>query len=364
MMNALRKFIDRRLGRGEAAITVPNLDGPLLPNQRLEEADVFAALDAADNLIATEKELVASSGTRLLRYDWAGGEPELVCEFPQEITAIAAAKGMLAIGLDGGGVVLRGGSHDGRRFESADGTAFICPTALAFLDAKTLLLTLGSTHNPASAWRRDLMEKRSSGSLWKINIDSGEATCVTEGLAWAGGVATTGSLRVYVTESWKHRILAVDLNTGAREVVHEHLAAYPARISPAFDAGYWLGFYSVRNQLVEFILNEDVYRNRMLAEVPEPCWMAPALSSGQSFREPMQGSQLKQMGVLKPFAATRSYGLVVRCDKAMVPLESFHSRADGTAHGTVSACERGDDVFVASRGGHRILRLKGVINGH
>jgi hypothetical protein len=225
-------------------------------------------------------------------------------------------------------------------------------------------MTNGSDTVGASEWRRDLMQKGSSGSVWKLDLKSGAATCIADGLAWPAGVATTGSNRIYVSEAWRHRILAIDPGSGQPTPVLEHLPAYPARIAPAYDAGYWLSFYSVRNQLVEFILREDTYRKRMLAEVPEPCWMAPSLASGRSFQEPMQGSQLKQMGVLKPYAVTRSYGLVASCDAKMKPLASFHSRADGTAHGTVAACEFGDDLVVASRGGGRILRLPGLANGH
>ena len=53
--------------------------------------------------------------------------------------------------------------------------------------------------------------------------------------------------------------------------------------------------------------------------------LAPALASGLSFKEPMQGSQLKQMGILKPWSATRSYGLVLRCDERMQPVERSSS---------------------------------------
>ena len=153
------------------------------------------------------------------------------------------------------------------------------------------------------------------------------------------------------------------LVTKATAPVLEHLPAYPARIAPAFNAGYWLTSYSARNQLVEFILREETYRKRMLAEIPEAYWMAPSLSSWRDYREPMQGSQLKQMNVLKPYAVTRSYGLVIHCDQNMKPLSSFHSRADGTVHGTLSACETGDDLLVASRGGSRVVRLPKVAGG-
>ena len=362
-MNMFRRILDRTLGRGDWSVTLPLLDGPLLPNQALEEAVTFATLHDVDNLVATENGLLASSGKTLSVFDKTG-KSEPLAEFEHLISAVAAAKNMLAIGLDGLGVVIRGGRHDGRTFVEAGGRNFGCVTALSFLDAHTLLMANGSDTVGAGEWRRDLMQKGSTGSLWKLDLQTGATKCIADDLAWPSGIATTGSERIYVSESWRHRVLAIDLVTGEATPVLEHLPAYPARIAPAYDAGYWLSFYSVRNQLVEFILKEDIYRNRMLVEVPEPYWMAPALGSGASFKEPMQGSQLKQMGQLKPYAVTRSYGLVANCDARMRPLSSLHSRADGSAHGTVAACEFGEDLFVASRGSGRILRLADLANGH
>lgn len=359
-MSAIRRFIDRRLGRGEAAITVPILDGPLMPNAALDAATCFAEVPQADNLVATDKGLICSAGSEVRRMDWVEGVETTILDLPAPVSAMTGGKGMLAIGVDGQGVVIHGGQYDGRRFDGAAGEGPKHPTSLAFLDGTTLLATEGSAENTAADWRRDLMEKRRSGSLWRLDLASGKAIRVLNGLGWASGVATTGSQRIWLAESWRHRILSVDLATGRSTPVLEHLPAYPARIATAVNAGYWLSFYSVRNQLVEFILREYGYRRRMLAEVPEPFWMAPALASGISFREPMQGSQLKQMGVLKPYAATRSYGLVVQCDPQMRPIRSFHSRADGAAHGCVSVCERGDALYVASRGAGRLVRLDDV----
>ncbi|MFM2277882.1 MAG: hypothetical protein RLZZ444_113 [Pseudomonadota bacterium] len=361
-MRLFGDFLDRMLGRGAWAVTVPTFDGPLLPNQRLEEAETVANLLDVDNLVVTGKGLVASSGNKLMLVAADGGLEELAT-FPQAITALAAARGMTAIALDGEGIVIRGGAHDGVTIKSSGLQTLNCVTALTFLDSETLLATNGSTTVGASGWRRDLMQKGATGSVWKIDLARGKADLVKDGLAWPAGVATTGSNRIFVSESWRHRIIAIDLATGAQENVLEHLPAYPARISPAIDAGYWVTFYSCRNQLVEFILREDRFRNRMLAELPEAFWMAPSLSSWNSYQEPMQGSQLKQMGVLKPYAVTRSYGLVVNCDPQMRPLSSYHSRADGKVHGILSACEIGDDLIVASRGGSKILKLAGVASG-
>ena len=359
-MKAIRRFIDSRLGRGEAAITVPILDGPLMPNTVLDAAEVFAQIENVDNLTATEKGLCCSSENLLLRIRWEEANLETVASFTAPISAMAGGKGMLAIGIEGQGVVIKGGPHDGRSFDGTGGKGPVHPTSLAFLDGNTLLVTEGSDQNSATNWRRDLMEKFYRGSLWKLDLSDGTATRILGDLAWASGIAVTGSQQIFITESWRHRVLSIDLASGESEVVLEHLPAYPARIAPAVDAGFWLSFYSVRNQLVEFILQEDEYRQRMLNEVPEPFWMAPALASGLSFREPMQGSQLKQMGVMKAYALTRSYGLVVQCDPKMRPLRSFHSRADGTMHGCVSTCERGTALYVAAKGAGRILRLADV----
>lgn len=361
-MNALSQFFDRFLGRGDWAVTVPTLDGPLLPNQGLEEAETFASLANSDNLVRTDKGVLASSAAALVRFS-TDGHAEILQEFPGEITALAHARGMTALAIDGKGVVIRGGLHDGREATGDEALRLSCVTALTFLDSNSLLIANGSASLPASGWRRDLMQKNASGSLWRLDLKSGRLELIRDGLAWPAGIATTGSNRIYVTEAWRHRVLAIDLASKATVPVLEHLPAYPARIAPAFNAGYWLTFYSVRNQLVEFILREETYRKRMLAEVPEAYWMAPSLGSWRDYREPMQGSQLKQMNVLKPYAVTRSYGLVVHCDQNMKPLSSYHSRADGTVHGTVSACEAGDDLLVASRGGSRVVRVAGAAGG-
>ncbi|MBY6265884.1 hypothetical protein EI613_28800 [Azospirillum sp. 412522] len=361
-MNPFGEFLDRFFGRRAWAVTVPTFDGPLLPNQQLEKAETLAVLDAADNVVSTHKGIVVSSGNRLLRVR-ADGDMDELASFDQPVTALAAARGMTAVALDGEGIVIRGGVYDGAAFKTTGNINLGCVTALTFLNSDTLLASNGSASTGFSGWRRDLMQKGCSGSVLKIDLAGRKVELVKSDLAWPAGVATTGSNRIFVSESWRHRVLSIDLNSGEVESVLEHLPAYPARISPAMDAGYWLTFYSTRNQLVEFILREDRYRRRMLEEIPEDFWMAPALSSWNSYREPMQGSQLKQMGVLKPYAVTRSYGLVVNCDPQMRPLRSFHSRADGRMHGTLAACEHGEDLIIASRGGSKILRLPDVAGG-
>ena len=86
----------------------------------------------------------------------------------------------------------------------------------------------------------------------------------------------------------------------------------------------------------------------------------------------MQGGGLKQLGILKPWAPTRSYGLVVRRDAEGEPRASFHSRADGRRHGITSCveadgrsagdckgrrCDRGDPAVECGVGARTVAAL-------
>jgi hypothetical protein len=357
VIGVLRRSLDNFLGRGEAAVTVPVMDGPLKPNQLLEAAARVHAAAEIDNLARTPDGIVFTSGSTLGAIP--GGD---VTRLPSAVSCIAAdADGALAIGIDDGGIIIRGGRHDGRRFEQLDGKKLNCPTAALFLDADTVIVTNGSAEHRPSQWRRDLMMLGKSGTVWRLDLARGTSQLLASGLAWPCGVAPAADGRLFVSESWRHHVLLIDAaKAGRPELALTDPPAYPGRIVPAANGGYWLTFFSVRNQLVEFILREKKYRLRMIEEVPEPFWMAPALASLGKFEEPLQGSGLKQMGILKPWAATRSYGLVVRCDNAMQPMFSYHSRADGVIHGVTSVCEDRADLLVAAKGPGVLVRLAGA----
>ncbi len=349
MLSAVKRTLDSFLGRGEAAVTVPILDGPLKPNQKLEEAPRLLQADGIDNLVHTADGIAYTSGRTL---QTVGGTTR---EFSAEITCLAADGAVLAVGLDTGGVVISGGAHDGRTIGLKE---VPCPTAVVFASPGTLIVASGAAAGKASDWRRDLMQLGQSGSVWKFEIASGKGEKLADGLAWPSGLATAPGGAVFVSESWRHRVLRLDPDRKAPVSVLSGLPAYPWRIAPAEGGGYWLTFYSVRNQLVDFILREHGYRRRMIAEVPEAYWMAPALASNLSFEEPLQGSRLKQMGQMKPWAATLSYGLVARCDAGMQPGFSYHSRADGIVHGIASVVEERGDLLVAAKGPGLLVRLE------
>ena len=105
------------------------------------------------------------------------------------------------------------------------------------------------------------------------------------------------------------------------------------------------------------MLRETGYRRRMMSEIDPEYWIAPKLKSGQSFLEPMQGAHIKTMGVVKPWAPPRSYGLVIRLNAEGTPLYALHSRVDGINHGIVAAVEANGSLYAIAKGPGRLLRM-------
>jgi hypothetical protein len=231
-----------------------------------------------------------------------------------------------------------------------------CINAVLPVADDTVLLTCGSSDNPASQWKRDLMSNAAGGSLISMNLSTGRLEVLCAGLAWPNGLAVLADGSVAVSESWRHRLTR--FSGGQRkDNLLDDLPGYPSRLAPARGGGFWMTVFAPRSQLVEFVLREEKYKRRMLAEVPEKYWIAPALSSGSDFREPLQQGGVKTMGILKPWAPTRSYGMVIKLDAALKPTLSLHSRADGRRHGINSVVETDFGLIVASKGGNAILAL-------
>jgi hypothetical protein len=334
--------------RGQA-ITIPPLDGAFRADTSLDEAPVFASLPGADNLCQASGRVLATSEAAI--YAMAEGEtPTLVETFPAAITALAAAPdGTLAVALDDGLLI------EGER-PVALPQGVSCITALAYGPDGTLWLANGSDRHPVSGWVADLMEKNAAGSVWR-RPPGGAFARAAAGLQWPYGLLPDGGGAI-VSESWQHRLVRV--HSGGVEPVLKHLPGYPARMSPAAGGGAWLAIFAPRNRLIELVLQETHYRYDMMAEVPRDFWIAPALSSGRSFLEPLQCGGIRTMGVHKAWAPSRSYGLVVRLGPDLAPLASLHSRANGRRHGTTSALDVGGRLLIASKGGNCVLAPEGM----
>ena len=343
MIGALRQMADRLLGRGSAALTVPPLDGALKPNNRLEEVPAGIAATAPCALIRSGDQVFWAEGARVM------SESGPVLAAGGEITALAAMPdGRLAVAAEGQGISLAG-------FVPQALAGLSCVTALAF-DAKgALWIAVGSTVNPFAQWSRDFLERRQAGWVYRFDPASQSLQIIADRLAFPFGLLPTPAGMV-VSESWASRLIRLD-DAGRVTQLMDDLPGYPAGLSASAKGGAWLALFAPRSPLLELVLREPDYRRAMMAEVDPEYWIAPALRSGLSFHEPMQGGALKQMGILKPWAPTRSSGLVVELGPDFVPLQSLHSRAGGRRHGVTSVLECNDQLWVAAKGGDEVLRL-------
>jgi hypothetical protein len=354
MIAALRNVFDNFLGRGDAAITVPSFDGALKPNQALESAEIVASLPQAEDIATDGEALYIADGATVKRL--AGGSLSTLRTFDRAVTALCVTPGgALAVALDGREVRVFSsieGSDAGQGFTGPNLNAV---NALSVGSRGTILATDGSSTRPATQWAHDLMERGRTGRLLSIDPANNSVNVLATGLRYAFGAVGTGD-EILASESWRHRVVAVTTNGYARPVL-DNLPAYPSRIAPARGGGYWLTAFTARTQLVEFVLRENAYRRRMMAEIDPEFWVVPRLSSGKSFKEPMQGAHLKTMGVVKPWAPPRSYGLIIRMSEAGLPLFSLHSRVDGENHGVVAAVECDGALYALAKGPGRLLRL-------
>lgn len=339
---------------GEEALNVPPLEGPLKPNDVIEEAEVLATLPAADNAVLQGGVLYATSGAGLYRIEKGVAHEER--RFEQGVSALAAlGDGGLAVGLEDAGIVFHGGARDGTRLDNIGGARVICVTDLAEVGG-ALIVTEGSTEEPPARWLHDLMGKRSTGRVSRV--DGTGATVLAAGLGWPSGACAAGS-GVLVSLAWEHRMVTLPLAGGALLPAWSNMTGYAGRVRAASGGGYWLAVFALRTKLVEFVLQEDTYRRRMMQEIEPRYWVAPALAALDDHWEPLQGGGIKQLGIVKPWAPPRSYGLVARLNAKVEPVESLHSRFDKRRHGITSVVETPSGLVFTSKGNGLVLRARG-----
>ena len=221
----------------------------------------------------------------------------------------------------------------------------------------TLVYTTGSQNFSATQWQHDLLSNGSSGTVSANLLDGSKTKVISSALAWPTGLTFTEDSTFCISESWKHRITfhKLDSDFSIATKLDKEINKLPAYPGKSFfnikNQELLVCFFAPRNQLVEFILTEEEYKSRMMAEIDPSLWVSPTYRSGKHIREPLQQSGIKTMGYLKPWAPAFSYGLVVRFDKDLIPLASYHSRTNGNFHGTTSVVvDEQQNILVTSRG--------------
>jgi len=363
-MSLARDIIDRIFFPDRDVHAIPVLDGGFSPNERLESArQIGAAFEAPDAMtLDGSGTLFVSSGTTVV----ACSGPEFenrrpLVQFDTNTGALAwSERTGLLVGVCGRGVCAVDASGKPKSWLTiVDGTPVHCPTAIAVDGDGSVFITDGSRHNTPDLWLVDLMHKRApSGRLIACDAALGAPRVIAGGLDWPAGVAVAhDGRRVLVTESWPHRLSAYNMSGHGGRVLVKNFTGYPGRIVRGDNDDYWLAFFALRTQLTEFVLREHAFRTRMMANVQPHLWVGPSLGGTFDYREPTQIGRIKKLGIQKPWAPPRSYGLVARLDADGNAIESFHSRTSGKLHGVTSVIVDRGRVLVGSKGHRKLAEL-------
>jgi len=351
-LELLREFFFRdRIARHD----IPVLDGALLPNDRLErcralpaeipEPDDVLPLQGGDVLVTSGRDIVR---LRAPSFDSA----EVFARLPGVAGPLAQDSGGILVGVGAVGVMrVDDTGTPSLVFDRADGQPLLCPTSIAVGARGDIFVTDGSPRHRPNDWIWDLMERRSEGRLLRYDPLRGEARTLRAGLAFPSGIAIASDGKsLLVTQAWAHRLDRFALDGHSLGAVFDNHPGYPGRIHADPRGGYWLSVFAMRTHLVEFVLTQDDFRSEMMRTIDPRFWVRPALRSLDSGLEPLQGGGIRKLGITKPWAPPRSYGLLVRLGDDGLPRESLHSRAGGRHHGAVSARPLDAELFIACKG--------------
>ena len=359
-MEIIREIVFRNRDRH----AIPPLDGTLNPNNILEELPVVLdSLDQPDDVaIDREGNLYLSEGNRVLVFSGEDYEKKsLLAEFGGKAGGLGFdASGRLMVCVGGIGLCLVDGAGGKTWIKEAGGTALRCPNSALAAPDGGIYITEGSTCHEPQDWIWDLMEKRATGRLIRYDPAGQRCQVLLSGLSYPYGVTLSHDGQAIVfSESWGHRLSCYplgDTRPATVQVVLPNLPGYPGRIIPSSSGGYWLCLFALRTELVEFVLSEDKYRREMMRTIEPEHWIRPALSSGEDFLEPIQFGGIRVLGIKKPWAPPRSYGLVIELDENFQVLKSLHSRADGKRHGITGVAEHKGNLFILSQGHGVVLK--------
>jgi sugar lactone lactonase YvrE len=342
---------------------IPSMDGAFSPNDALDHCrPVGGPLPGADDVAeGPDGALYVSAGRQVLRLSGAGYETRaLAAEFAQNAGGLAFhPDGRLLVCVAGQGLAAVDAAGRQRWLSQVEDQPLRCLTSVVAAADGTIFASEGSRLNTTENWCRDLMQKNRAGRIVVCGPELDAPKALLRDLQYPQGLAISADGRfLWLTESWSHRVSRAAVNgrsLGSPEIVIRNLPGYPARLGRAASGGFWLSLFARRTHLIEFVLREDDFREEMMRTIAPEHWIAPALVTSGDALEPMQNGSIKALGIQKPWAPPRSYGLLARIDEEGEVLESLHSRVGGRYHGITAARDAAQGLVIVSKGAGRVL---------
>ncbi len=361
-LSYLRRDLEQILFSDRDPHAIPSMDGAFSPNDRLDQAmpigDPLLGADAVAE--APDGAICVSAGNKVWRLSGAGFENRAIfTEFDDDVGAVAFHPDGRLLACTARGLAAVEPSGRTSYLADAEGGPLRCLTAVAVAPDATIFLSDGSTRHRADEWCVDLMERNTLGRIVACGPALDNARVLLRGLNYPGGLAVAADGHLWFTESFGHRLSHALIEApgaiAAPQIVIRNMPGYPSRLGRAADGGFWLSLFGVRTHLIEFVLREDDFREEMMRTIPPAYWIAPGLASTGDCLEPMQSGSIKALGIQKPWAPPRSYGLVARLDADGEVVETLHSRVGGRYHGITAAIETAQGVVIVSKGSGCVL---------
>ncbi|GHB73962.1 hypothetical protein GCM10010377_75540 [Streptomyces viridiviolaceus] len=335
--------------------TVPPMEAGLRPNRRLDEAHVLLPAEAytPDDLVLTESGTVMFSSEESI-FELRGDEVRVVAALGGKVGVLVPSGSGVVAAVEGVGLVSVGASGETEEL-CADRAVSSCVTDAARLPDGSLLVTIGSSHESPGGWARALLRGDRSGRI--VRVDGPRVRIEAEGLGWPAGIEVASDTDVLVSLSCDHRIerrMTASLGKPSARLA-ANLPVYPGRIA-ATDDGWWFVAPYPRNRFTELLLDEPQLASEMMRTIAPEDWFVPRLRCTTPYTDTLQMGQLRVLGVIKPWAPARSYGLAFRLDGSGRVAESLHSRVDGERHGITGVAVRGGRVVVAAQGYRNLLQ--------
>lgn len=338
-------------------MSIPPMERGLRPNGRLDTAQVLldpGDYEPDDLLLLSSGAIWFSSGSAV--HELKDGAVRTVLELDGRVGTLAARGSEVIAAVEGRGLVVVEESGSVADLCSA-GSVSTCVTDLTILPDDSLLASIGSTEYGIEGWARALVHDDRSGRLVRVSGDRAEI--IAERLGWPAGVASDGDGNVVVSLSLQHRLESrtVDALERVGRPMMSNLPVYPGRISHAQN-GWWVAAPYARNRITALLLDEPELLADMVSTIKPDEWFIPRLRSENPYTDPLQMGQLRVLGIVKPWAPPRSYGLVFRVDQDGRIVESAHSRVDGRCHGITGVVADGDRVVAAAQGFRSLVEIE------
>ena len=229
-MNPLRKALDRWLGRGEASITTPPMDGAFRPNDLLD-----SALDGRSRRrrpIVWPSRRMAWSSPRSVRCSASTSRTarQSLPSTPRSARWPDLPDGGAAVGLIDGSIVFVGGRHDGKTI-AANAEVTVHHRAGARAGRRAARRQRLGDERAGRLEARPDGEKRLRVGVADRPRERRAARRLAADLAYPNGLLEEAG-SIVVSESWRSALTRISPGAAGRnEPVLENLPAYPGRLS-------------------------------------------------------------------------------------------------------------------------------------